>query len=422
MGERRMSSAIGGAILAISRALQRRLQEGVLVVAALVLAGCATLPRLDSPLSSVGAQIVGFGPNIRAPMNGTPPRADWGAALDRSRAASDGTFDILALSGGGAGGAFGAGALVGLSNAGARPRYEIVTGVSTGALMAPFAFLGPEWDDSLRQAYVGPGVERVLRRRGVSALFRPGVFDGDPLRDRADRLMTQQLIEAVARESSQGRLLLVATTNLDTQELVIWNMGEIAAKGGEAARIMFRDVLVASASMPGVFPPVMLNVEDDGQVRQEMHVDGGVAIPFFITPQMASSGISHTKTDTTVYVIINGCVDNRAKSTPLNTVPILWRGFETNQMFQARVLLAFLREVADDNGMTLLVASIPGDLPYRGSMRFDREDMRALFEAGERMAQSGALWIRRNGDARREASARPPWLASPKRRGGLAAP
>jgi predicted acylesterase/phospholipase RssA len=198
----------------------------------------------------------------------------------------------------------------------------------------------------------------------------------------------------------------VATTNLDTQELVIWNMGEIAAKGGEPARIMFRDVLVASASMPGVFPPVMLNVDNDGQARQEMHVDGGVAIPFFVTPQMASSGRSQTNTDTTVYVIINGCVENRTKPTPLNTVPILWRGFETNQMFQARVLLALLREVADDNGMTLLVASIPGDFPYKGSMRFDREDMRALFEAGERMAQSGALWIRRDNDARQEEGVR----------------
>jgi predicted acylesterase/phospholipase RssA len=210
--------------------------------------------------------------------------------------------------------------------------------------------------------------------------------------------VTPRLIEAVARESAQGRLLLVATTNLDTQELVIWNMGEIAARGGEAARIMFRDVLLASASMPGVFPPVMLNVETGGQTRQEMHVDGGVAVPFFITPQMAShrAGAPRDMGPTTVYVIVNGWMDGHAKPTPLNTVPILSRGFETNQLFQTRVLLALLREVAAHNGMTLALAGIPSDFPYKGSMRFAREEMLALFEAGERMAQSGALWVRRS--------------------------
>jgi predicted acylesterase/phospholipase RssA len=395
-----MWPAFAEASLANSGALRRRLQVIALVVAAFMLSGCVTLSRLDSPMTSTGARVAGFGPSIRAPINGRPAQTDWDEAIDRSRAASDGTFDILALSGGGAGGAFGAGALVGLSHAHARPRFEIVTGVSTGALMAPFAFLGSEWDDSLRQAFVGAGVERLLRRRWVSALFRPGVFDDKALRDRTDRLVTPRLIEAVARESGQGRLLLVATTNLDTQELVIWNMGEIAARGGEAARIMFRDVLLASASMPGVFPPVMLNVETSGQTRQEMHVDGGVAVPFFITPQMAShrAGAPRDMRATTVYVIINGWMDGHAKSTPLNTVPILSRSFETNQLFQARVLLALLREVADHNGMTLALAGIPGDFPYKGSMRFDREEMRALFVAGERMGRSGALWVRRSGE------------------------
>jgi hypothetical protein len=257
------------------------------VTASALLGACATAPRLDSPLASPrGAYPVGFPSTIRTETTDSDFLKE--NAIARSAAlskASDRTVDILALSGGGAGGAYGAGVLTGLTLAGSRPRFEVVTGVSTGALIAPFAFLGPEWDEKLREAYGGGATGNLLQSRGVAALWDVGVFDGKPLRELVERFVTDELVAAVAKESASGRLLIVATTNLDREETVIWDMGAIAMQGGPAARDLFRNVLVASASVPGVFPPVMIQVEKDGQIYQEMHVDGGASTPFMTAEQ-----------------------------------------------------------------------------------------------------------------------------------------
>ena len=193
--------------------------------------------------------------------------------LQRRRAASiDGTVNILALSGGGAGGAFGAGALVGLSRRGVRPQFDIVTGVSAGALIAPFPFLGSGCDAQLTDAFSGARTQHLLGSRGIGALFRPGIYENRPLVDLVDHFATDDLIQAVAQQAATGRLLLVATTDLDTQETVIWDMGWIAARGGDEARVLFRNVLVASASIPGVFSPIVIRVQKAGVRYDEMHV------------------------------------------------------------------------------------------------------------------------------------------------------
>ena len=257
------------------------------LVAVIGMTGCVTLPRHERPPQrSQAAAPIGFSPSVRA------LGVDW--RLDRPpadivmglrAAATDGSLDVLALSGGGASGAFGAGALVGLNRAHARPQFELVTGVSAGALIAPFAFLGPEWDTQLTDAFVGDRSESLVRRRGILGLFGTSFFEGEPLRQLVDGLVTDAMIHEVARESAKGRLLLVATTDLDKSETVVWNLGAIAATGGEAARTLFRDVIVASSSIPGIFPPVMITVSDvNGVAYQEMHVDGGVTVPFFIAP------------------------------------------------------------------------------------------------------------------------------------------
>lgn len=228
-------------------------------LAAIILAACVTAPRLPGPPGpSAGTVIPGFDAAIR--VAGEDPRvlaAEDARAARTARllAASDGSFDILSLSGGGAGGAYGAGVLTGLTDAGERPQFEIVTGVSTGALIAPFAFLGSEWDAQLEEAYTGELAAHVLRQRGIAVFFEPSLYRGEPLTALVDHYVTEDLLAAVAREYARGRLLYVATTNLDTQESVLWDMGLIASRGGEEARVLFRDVLVASASVPGVFPP-----------------------------------------------------------------------------------------------------------------------------------------------------------------------
>ncbi len=374
-----------------------RKRIGAVLMAGALLAGCVTPERVAGPPpAAANAALMGFSATIRANSNDPQFIEDVPARVARLRsAANDGSLDILALSGGGAGGAYGAGALVGLTEAGRRPQFEIVTGVSTGAMIAPFAFLGSDWDPQLEEAYTGPLAENLLRRRGLSALLRPGLYLGDPLHALVDNFVTPALIVAVARESRRGRLLLVQTTNLDRQDAIIWNLGEIAERGGEPARELFRDVLIASASVPGVFPPVMINVNSDGTARQEMHVDGGVTSSFFVMPQLIGMWSEEQMAELrggNIYVIVNGQLDNRLNATPLNTVPIVSRSFETSQMFQARATLALTTEFARRNRLSLRFTRIPRDYAFLGPLEFNRDAMRALFEFGRAQARDGHLW------------------------------
>src|SRR5216684_4591002 len=192
------------------------------------------------------------------------------------------SISILALSGGGADGAFGAGALVGLTNAGARPQFSVVTGVSAGALLAPYAFLGPEWDKQLTDAYTGGRAEHLPRPRGLGVTFDSSVYRGRPLEELVGHYLSDELLQAVALEAASGRLLLVATTNVDTGETVIWDLGSIAMNGGPDAKALFRDVLVASASVPGMFPPVIIRVQGEQGDYSEAHADGTTTVPFLV--------------------------------------------------------------------------------------------------------------------------------------------
>ncbi|MDP3383304.1 MAG: patatin-like phospholipase family protein, partial [Phenylobacterium sp.] len=164
-------------------------------------------------------------------------------------------FNVLAISGGAAGGAYGAGVLVGLTRAGRRPNFAIVTGVSTGALIAPFAFLGPQWDDRLQDAYIGGHAAEALGLGGLSPGLEAGLFRTVALQRLIHPFVDEALVSAVAAEHRLGRRLLVATTDLDSEKPCVWDMGEIALRGGVKATQLFRDVLVASASLPGLFPP-----------------------------------------------------------------------------------------------------------------------------------------------------------------------
>lgn len=368
-----------------------------LIVAVLLSTGCVTRPRLDGPpAAAITAAPFGFEEPVRAlAMDRRFFEAHANERTRRVVAAADGSIDILALSGGGAGGAYGAGILVGLSEAQARPKYEIVTGVSTGALIAPLAYLGSDYDDVLTEAYSGSASENLMQSRGIGALFGVAIYQGAPLRELVDNFITDDLLAAIAREYATGRLLLVATTNLDREEMVIWNMGAIAARGGPEAKQLFIDVLVASASVPGVFPPVMIEVYDNGQVFQEMHVDGGASAPFFVAPDIAlatdySPAALH---GAHVYVISNSQLTGQARTTPYNTVAIAGRSFSAVMNHSTRALLAQTDAFARRNEMSFVFTSIPRDYPYEGSLAFDREEMSALFAYGRRCAAAGRIWV-----------------------------
>jgi predicted acylesterase/phospholipase RssA len=369
---------------------------GVGVLSAL-LGGC-TVPRLPAPPSFYGTGIpAGFPPSIRQLSRDLRAvDAQMPTLLDNLRhAAPDGVLQVLAISGGGAAGAFGAGALVGLTERGERPRFQLVTGVSTGALLAPFAFLGPAWDRQLTAAFSGESTIGLLQSRGLAALFRPGLYQSAPLVAVVDRFVTPELVNAVAKEARGGRMLLIATTDLDKQEAVIWDLGLVAEQGGERARRLFRDLLVASATIPGVFPPVLIHVQDRaGHRYDEMHVDGGTSTPFFIAPEavFAARVDPRQLTGAKVYVLINGQLVGPPSTTPDRTLPILGRSLSAVSRYSSRSALEAVDEFAKRTGMSLHFTSIPGSYPEVGVLDFRRDSMQSLYQLGERCAVRGQLW------------------------------
>ena len=370
---------------------------GLCLVVLLSLCACSTAARRQAPLlTSRDAVPAGFSHEVMYVDDGRQDHdADATRLLSRIRqSAAGGHINVLALSGGGSGIAFGAGALVGWTRSGTRPEFQIVTGVSAGALLAPLAFLGPGWDHTVTEAFSGAQTQHLLQSRWIRALFGASVYRGEPLVELVDRYVTDDLLRAVAAESSRGRLLLVGTTDLDHERTVIWDMGRIAAEGGERARRLFRDVLVASASIPGIFPPVLIRVREGGVEFDEMHVDGTTTAPFFIAPETGplSSQELQALEGATVYVIVNGQLGGTTMTTPVRTVSIVRRGVDAALESSSRTAVEVALSVSNQAEMTLRVSEIPDDYPYTGWLDMGRANMGALFDFGMRCAAQNGLW------------------------------
>lgn len=323
------------------------------------------------------------------------------AAADRASDARSvldaGDFDILAISGGAAGGAFGAGVLIGLTRAERRPRFELVTGVSTGALIAPFAFLGPKWDHRLREAYTGGHAQEALGLTGLSLTLDGGLFQPEALERLVYPFIDDELVAAVAAEHRLGRRLLVATTDLDRQEPCIWDMGAIALRGGPQATMMFREVLIASASLPGLFPPRRFRVEAEGQQYEELHVDGGVSAPLFVMPQglLSWRRLGRRLQRGRIYVIVNTVLDPAAQATPISLPHILMRSFDTMLRVSYRQALSVVVSFSLANNLPLSVASIaetPEGAEPGGMLTFETAAMRRTFDGAVEAAQAKDFW------------------------------
>ena len=366
------------------------------VLGAFALIGCTALPRRDAPPTLVSsATPVDFPAEVRfLSTDRASVETRSTAALQRLRSSSkDGMLRALVLSGGGAGGAFGAGALVGLGRRQERPQYDVVTGVSAGALIAPFAFLGPEWDSELTEAFTsGRGEQMTVR--GLLKLPFGASRRSAALTALVDHYISPELIKAVAREAGNGRLLWVATTDLDKEETVIWDLGAIAMRGGEPARRLFRDVLVASASIPGVFEPVLIHVQQGGRLYDEMHVDGGASTSLFVAPVAAYFALLDQRSldGARVYVLINGQIIDVPETTPFKLGPVVARTFRAALKHMSRAQVVAIDQFADKYRMSVHSTYLPYDYPRYSSADFRASTMRPLFEYGARCAQSGLLW------------------------------
>ncbi|MCR5876083.1 patatin-like phospholipase family protein [Phenylobacterium sp. J426] len=281
---------------------------------------------------------------------------------------------------------------MGLSRAGTRPTFDLVTGVSTGALIAPFALLGPAWDEKLQDAYTGGYAAELL---GLGSV-RPGMslYPAARLEALVERYVDPELIQAVAEAHRAGRRLFVATANLDAQTTSIWDMGGIAAHGGPDALRLFADILIASASVPGVFPPKLLRVEADGIGYDELHVDGGAISPLFVVPEplILHRAREHAAGGVEVYVLVNTNLEPSPRPTPLGAVPVLVRSFELMLRSSYRSAVRSVAAFCQLNGFALHSASIPHEGDGANMLRFDREAMTRLFKHGAEIAESGGLW------------------------------
>ena len=302
-------------------------------------------------------------------------------------------FNILALSGGGADGAFGAGALIGLTQSGARPEFSVVTGVSAGALIAPYAFLGPEWDPELADAFTSGGAEHLLQTRGFGMFFGSSAYRGAPLKRLVEHYLTDALIQAVAREAASGRLLWVATTNVDTGETVVWDLGSIAMNGGSHAKALLRDVLVASASVPGLFPPVIIRVQERGRLLTEAHVDGTATAPFLVPASLAQQPRGYLLRPTAVYVIVDGRLSEEPRPVELRFRAILSRSISVGLTHMMRTSLELTATSTEIQGAHFEYAAIPAGYGDLTPFDFRASTMRGLFQYGYDCAQTGRFWI-----------------------------
>jgi predicted acylesterase/phospholipase RssA len=372
---------------------QRHMIAPLLSAASLLLQGCAPLVirEAKSPaISDAPNAIRTLGADRRF---STLSAQSVAKRLHALRA--DEPLNILALSGGGADGAFGAGALVGLSRSGSRPQFSVVTGVSAGALIAPYAFLGPDWDQQLIDIYTTGSGEHLLQSRGIAALFGSSVYSGTPLKELVDRYATDALIQAVAHEAATGRLLLVATTDVGTGEPVVWDLGSIAMYGGPGARALFRDVLVASASVPGMFPPVVIRVQEQEALYDEVHVDGTITVPFFVPLALAEAPkdvMGHSR-PAAVYVIVDGRLSEEPLAIRLRARAILSRSVSAGLNHLLRTTLELTATNAELQGASLQYAAIPITYPKLSPFDFHAETARSLFRYGCESAESGQLWI-----------------------------
>ncbi|MGA2777538.1 MAG: patatin-like phospholipase family protein [Steroidobacteraceae bacterium] len=368
---------------------------GAWLAGLMTLQGCAPV-ALRAPLTPSTDVAANSPSNIR--MMGADHRFTYESMGRVARRAQDarGTrpFVILALSGGGADGAFGAGALVGLSRSGKRPQYAVVTGVSVGALLAPYAFLGPEWDQQLMDAYTSGRAEHLLQSRHLGVIFGSSAYRGRPLERLVDAFLSDALMQAVAREAASGRLLLVATTNVETGETVVWDLGSVALNGGANAKALFRDILVASASVPGIFPPVIIRVHDGWGEYSEAHVDGSATAPFLIPRALLlpSLDLAHRPAPE-VYVIVDGRLSEEPASIPLRFRPIVSHSISAALTHMMRTTLELTATNAQLQGASFQYSAIPTAYPTLAAFDFRAASMRSLFQFGVECADSNRLWV-----------------------------
>ena len=371
----------------------------------LILAGCASVPERQ-PLPPEYT--------LKAGIPGIPEARFWGDewptfaeekleefTVDDIQREFSGIYNkphnYLAISGGGANGAFGAGLLIGWTATGERPEFTMVTGISTGALTAPFAFLGPDYDDEMQEVYTTTTTEDIARKRNpITAAFGDSVTDTAPLGALIAKYIDAEMIDAIAREHKRGRRLYVGTVNLDAGRSVIWNIGAIAASDYPQKASLIHQLLRASAAIPVAFPPVIIPVEAEGKQYDELHVDGGTGSQVFVYPADADwrtvAGKLRVQGKPQIYVIRNSFLDPDYQGIKRNVLPIASRTIDSLIRTQGIGDLYQIYVLCRRDGNDFNLAYIPSDFTDKPAEGFDPVYMQKLLDRGYQMALEGYPW------------------------------
>ncbi|MEM9676994.1 MAG: patatin-like phospholipase family protein [Pseudomonadota bacterium] len=309
------------------------------------------------------------------------------------RVGASGTLSILALSGGGSDGAYGVGVLNGWTKTGTRPEFDIVTGVSTGALMSVFAFLGPHYDAKLRQLYISQEDSDIFVKRGLGGVLGDSLLDNTPLKRQIEKHITSAVLAEVAQQHALGRRLYVATTNLDASKSVVWDMGLLASGAGPGrtnSLQMFQKVLRASAAIPVLFPPVYIKPKRGVQLRQA-HVDGAVKAPVLLSDFIFKRPAERRE----LYVIINGSLaqENSFQAVAPNLMDIASMSVSglLSELTHQVVYRGYVR--ARNSGTAFRITAIPDSVPVATDpLAFDQKRLRMLYALGEQSAQQPGFW------------------------------
>jgi predicted acylesterase/phospholipase RssA len=305
----------------------------------------------------------------------------------------------LAISGGGDNGAFAVGLLNGWTATGTRPEFKLVTGISTGALIAPFAFLGPKYDATLKKFYTTLSPKDVIEPRSfLGGVLGDAMSDNAPLLKLTRESLNEQILKEIADEYAKGRFLLIATADLDARRPIIWDMGKIATYGGPEALDLFVRVMIASASIPGGFPPMMIDVDVDGKAYQEMHVDGGIMAQVFAYPasvrvdeEAKAVGVTRERK---LYVIRNSRLDPDWADVERKTMSIAGRAVTSLIHSQGIGDLYRIYSTAQRDGVDFNLGFIPSSFNAPHKEEFDNEYMRSLYTTGYDMAVQGFPWLK----------------------------
>lgn len=305
--------------------------------------------------------------------------------------------NILAISGGGADGAFGAGLLVGWSKSGTRPQFAVVTGISTGALTAPFAFLGEKHDETLRELYTTTQTEEIVKKKNLlSAPFSDSIGENSPLRNMLDKYVTEEVIDDIGRAHEGGRRLFVGTFNLDAGRSVIWNIGAIATSTYGEKEKLIHDVLLASASIPALLPPVLIKVEADGTIYDEMHVDGGTGTQVFAYPASVDWSQRFDKLNIEgvpqIYIVRNAHITPPYEAVEPEILSIAARSISSLIRTQGVGDIYQIYTLCKRDGQGFNLASIPEGFDDESKEAFDPVYMGKLFQLGFDQAAKGYTW------------------------------